>query len=157
MADAFTSVIRTHQLVPPVDVVKLAASLGLQVYADDLPPHVSGKLVRRDDLGSPSGYVVIVNKNHPYNRQRFTVAHEVAHYILHRDLIGAGINDDVMYRADGMTGPQETEANRLAADILMPWHLINSATASSQLTVEQLADMFKVSTVAMSIRLGIPT
>jgi Zn-dependent peptidase ImmA (M78 family) len=34
--------------------------------------------------------------HHP-NRQRFTLAHEIAHYVLHRDLVENGIVDDTMY------------------------------------------------------------
>jgi len=154
---AAMEILRVHQRSAPVDVVAIARDLGLQVYVDELPPGVSGKLVRRPEFGSPSGYVIIANRMQALVRQRFTVAHEIAHFILHRNEIGDGINEDVMYRADGMTGPQETEANRLAADILMPWHLINTATISGQQTVEHLAQVFVVSEVAMSIRLGMPT
>ncbi len=44
----------------------------------------------------------------------------------------------------------------MAADILMPWGLINKAVEGGDNTVEALAYRFKVSNSAMSIRLGVP-
>jgi Zn-dependent peptidase ImmA (M78 family) len=48
-----------------------------------------------------------------------------------------------------------TEANRLAADILMPWHLLKDDEISG-LSVTELAEKYQVSKAAMGIRLGVP-
>ena len=47
-----------------------------------------------------SGYAIFVNKGDRYKtRQRFTIAHKIAHFILHREAIGDGIVDDALYRS----------------------------------------------------------
>lgn len=149
-------VIRRHQAQAPVQTVPIANDLGLSVYRDDdWPDDVSGMIIKNADLGGHSGYAIIVNAKHHEHRRRFTIAHEVAHYVLHQDLIGDGIQDDALYRS-GLSNRQEAQANRLAADILMPWHLINKAIADGVATVPELARLFSVSKSAMSIRLGVP-
>lgn len=88
-------------------------------------------------------------------RRRFSIAHEIAHFALHRNLIGDGITDDAMYRSN-LSSAVEVQANRMAADILMPWHLIREATESGVNTVEALAKHFDVSKSTMAIQLGVP-
>jgi Zn-dependent peptidase ImmA (M78 family) len=51
----------------------------------------------------------------------------------------------------------EAQANRLAADILMPWHLLNQHMSAGKVGVDDLARIFEVSPSAMSIRLGAPS
>jgi Zn-dependent peptidase ImmA (M78 family) len=148
-------VIRAHQDQAPVRVNALARDLGLAIFASDLRDGISGKIVNEGGR-SESGYIVYVNRNEAVVRQRFTAAHEIAHFILHRDRIGDGITDDVLYRSK-LSSPMEAEANRLAADILMPWHLIREVTAGGVTDVRNLAEHFEVSEIAMSIRLGLPT
>jgi Zn-dependent peptidase ImmA (M78 family) len=139
----------------PVDVIAIAKNLGVNVYSDNLPVGVSGKIVRRPEYGSTSGYSIIVNANEPIVRQRFTVAHEIAHFVLHRGYIGDGITENALHRSDGFSNWQEVEANQLAADILMPMEKINSAIIGGNTNLSSLASEFKVSEIAMAIRLGI--
>ena len=98
-----------------------------------------------------------VDSSEPSVRQRFTAAHELGHFVLHRSSIGETHKDNYRLRAEGMTNWQETEANRFAADLLMPHNLIEQAMDSGTNSVEGLARLFKVSEIAMSIRLGLPT
>ena len=139
----------------PVHVIPLAEALGINVYYVDWEDSMSGKIERDSERAGESGYAIFVNKNHHPNRRRFTIAHEIAHFVLHQDQIGDGIFDDAMYRS-GLPQKAEFEANRLAADILMPWHLLSKAMDAPGYTVESLADLFQVSKSAMSIRLGVP-
>lgn len=149
-------IIRQHQNSAPVQVVPLAVELGLPVYRDDdLPDDLSGMIVRDAQLAEESGYAIIVNGRHAETRRRFTIAHEIAHFLLHRDLIGDGISDDALYRS-GLSNAVEAQANRMAANILMPWHLINEAINAGIKSVPALATKFHVSNSAMSIRLGVP-
>jgi Zn-dependent peptidase ImmA (M78 family) len=101
-----------------------------------------------------------VNRHEHKNRQRFTIAHEIAHYVLHRDQIRNDLNseltDDTFYRS-GLSEKREWEANRLAAEILMPWPLIRTLTAAGKKTPRELAAELEVSESAISIRLGLPT
>jgi hypothetical protein len=152
------AIIRAHQKQAPVNVGAIATALGLKVYAAKLPESISGKIVfeERERAERFSGYVIYVNEAEAFERQRFTAAHEIGHFILHRNLIGDGITDDVLYRSK-LTSPQETEANNFAADILMPWNLINEVSGSGVTDIRELANRFQVSLTAMSVRLGMPT
>jgi len=145
--------IRNYQSQPPVDVSKMATDLGLLVLElDTMPTGASGKLF--PDAHSDSGWSIGVNKSDSLTRKRFTIAHELSHYLLHRSDIRDGVLDDMFYRSEHMSGAKETEANRFAADILMPYDLLQSY--ARDLNVDELARKFGVSSQAMSIRLGIP-
>ncbi len=150
-------IVRAHQTHAPIQTVPLANSLGVNVYhVPNWPSDLSGKIMRSEAHGGASGYAIYVNKDHHVNRRRFTTAHEIAHFILHQDSIGDGIADDGLYRSR-LSNSMEAQANRLAADILMPWELLNLYIDGGETSVDTLADTFQVSTSAMSIRLGVPT
>jgi len=141
----------------PVRVAELAQQLGLTVVRAPLPPNISGLI--QPSATAPAGFEIKVNKYEAPERQRFTVAHEIAHYLLHRDLIGAGVVDSVMYRSN-LTSRNETEANRFAADIVMPAEhvraeLTRTGGVATSDAADTLARIFKVSPPAMRIRLGI--
>lgn len=139
----------------PVPVGALAQALGIKVVVAALPMNISG-LIQPDE--NNDGFVIKVNRFEPKERQRFTIAHEIAHYLLHRDRINTGVVDSVLYRSK-LTSRAEAEANRLAADILMPKDLLNSAIVNKEVSngpkqVDELAEMFNVSRQAMDIRTG---
>jgi Zn-dependent peptidase ImmA (M78 family) len=135
----------------------MAEALGINVWQQEaLTPPVSG-MIRPDNMnGGRSGFSIIVRKGDSSVRKRFTVAHEIAHFILHREQAEKGITDDEMYRS-GLSTREEVEANKLAADILMPYSLISSLVAKGYKSVSELASQLGVSKTAMSIRLNIPT
>lgn len=149
---------RTHA---PVDVEGLANALGIDVRYSFLEKGISGMLERLKD---GSGYCITINASDPPTRQRFTIAHELGHYIFHRNLVGDGVDDDRIYRSTEVgryhntaIGPaQETEANAFAANLLMPHTLIKQERAElGGDNVAELARRFGVSEQAMSIRLGV--
>ncbi|WP_145690039.1 ImmA/IrrE family metallo-endopeptidase [Azospirillum brasilense] len=150
----YMEVVKRHQQEFPIRVGALARELGIEVKTTDMPDNVSGSLSRSSD--NPERWVIRVNRRHSKNRQRFTVAHEIAHFLLHRNQIGRGVTDDTFYRSN-LSDSREREANRLAADILMPWSLIRRATEEGARSADDLAEAFGVSTAAMHIRLGLPT
>jgi len=132
----------------------MATDLGLKIWQfSDMSEGMSGKLYR--DSTSPKGWSIGVNANTSSTRKRFTIAHEIAHFLLHKDFLGEGVLDDTFYRSEHLSGAQETEANKFAADILMPYHLLQT-TGRNVENLDELAKKFGVSTQAMSIRLGIP-
>lgn len=137
----------------PVDVDGLAKVLGLKVGTDaSLGPDISGKIVR-DRRGNSAGYSIIINANDSPRRQRFTLAHEIAHYVLHRDLIGDGLEDSALYRSK-LNEWYERQANRMAADILLPPGLVRRMWGGGARGIYQLADAFNVSEQALRIRLA---
>ncbi len=79
--------------------------------------------------------------------------------MLHRDQVRNGIKDDVLYRSN-LSDRREAEANRLAADILMPQELVeewleNARSLKVDDVAGYLADRFEVSEASMKIRLGL--
>ena len=141
----------------PVRVGELAEELGLRVVRSPLPPKISGMI--QPSVEAPSGFEIRVNKYEVPERQRFTVAHEIAHYLLHKDHIGTGVVDSIMYRSN-LTSRKETEANRLAADIVMPADAVSRELARlggkrTPEVAEELAAIFRVSVPAMKVRLGV--
>lgn len=141
----------------PVKVGEIAKELGITVVKSPLPPKISGLI--QPDPDAASGFIIKVNKYESTERQRFTIAHEIAHFLLHRQEIGAGVIDSIMYRS-ALTSRKEVEANQLAADIVMPKTLVSSRyrylrAQSSGSVVEDLAADFKVSVPAMEVRLGV--
>jgi Zn-dependent peptidase ImmA (M78 family) len=149
------SMIAPFQRTAPVNVVAIAQALGLSVWEEVLDKNISGKLFRDPVNGGSSGFSIVVNAPDALNRKRFTVAHEIAHFILHRNQIGEGLSDDTFYRS-GLSTAQEVEANKMAADIIMPYQLIDSLQRNGTVSVSDLARALQVSEVAMMIRLGIP-
>lgn len=148
------ALIARHQAEIPVRPGSLAKDFGLRVLASTLPSGISGQIKPQD-----GSFVISVNRHDSSRRQRFTVAHEIAHYLLHRDQIGNGIQDDVLYRSS-LSDQKEAEANRLAAEILMPKakverELENLRDLQESERVVKLSEMFEVSEVAMRIRLGL--
>ena len=144
----------------PVPVFQILGELGLGPTFEFLPDEVSGWIERQPD----ASYQVAINAMHAPNRQRFTAAHELGHYIYHRDLLGAGVGDTRAYRAEGTRLPNaaiqlvhERQANSFAANLLMPHRSINALRAQGITTVAALAERLGVSQAAMRIRLGLPS
>lgn len=146
------------QKTVPVDLQAVAARLGLRIISSrDLPSNVSGMLLKDPSFGTESGFVIMVNSREPARRQRFTAAHEIGHFVLHRESIGDRLEDNYLLRSNGMSNRQEVEANRFAADLLMPMNKVVEKMNAGLDTTKQLADAFGVSEIAMGIRLGLPT
>jgi Zn-dependent peptidase ImmA (M78 family) len=150
------NIIESFQDQAPVNIIGIASGLGIKVWEDRLGDEISGKLFRDAKNGGASGYSIVVNAPEPLTRKRFTVAHEVAHFLLHRNQLDSdGVTDDTYYRSS-LSNAMEAEANRLAADILMPTVLIDHLMAKGIKSVDGLASALKVSVPAMKIRIGIP-
>ena len=135
----------------PVKVGELARALGLEVVVAPLASNISGSIEPRGEA-----YVIKVNRYEAKARQRFTIAHEIAHYLLHRDRISGGLVDSVLYRSK-LASRLETEANRLAADIIMPRDAVDELIlekSSALDAVGDLAERFNVSRQAAEIRLS---
>lgn len=154
LCSEYQQLLETHQTTYPVQLGAIAKALGIKILSSTLRSDISG------EIRETNGEVTIkVNRHDAKTRQRFTVAHELAHYFLHRDLLKDGIVDDVLYRSSHSTSIEQ-EANRLAADILMPIHLLNELVLQcnhekeTSRKIEYLAQELNVSITALKIRLG---
>lgn len=142
----------------PVRIASIARALGVEVKSATLKPRISGQIQKSET--SASGFRIRVNRHESPTRQRFTIAHEIGHYLLHRDEIGDGIEDTILYRST-LSDYREAEANRMAAELLMPrkkiLEFLKLFGGSATRTVAQaMAEKFDVSEAAMCVRLGIP-
>lgn len=105
-------------------------------------------------------YTIAVNNQESEHRQRFTFAHELWHYFLHRDVLEKEwiITDDLwasyLYRPSETTeiSEQEKEADQFAAEVLMPEdkfrELYNIYKSPSV-----LSSFFNVSEKAVNVRI----
>ena len=160
---AARSVLDEFEIVrPPVGIDKIAKKMNTRLMYSPLDDELSGMVYIKD--GIP---VIGVNALHHPNRQRFTIAHEVGHLVMHRDLIEKEVHVDktfLMLRRDTVstsgTEAIEIEANSFAAEILMPEIMISNALKNNaydiddKLLISRLAKQFKVSTQAIQFRLG---
>lgn len=153
LTDDQKSIIASHQEKLPVAVGAIAKDLGLIILKSTMPGSISG------EIRETEGVVTIkVNRHDVKERQRFTIAHEIAHFLLHRERLASGITDDVLYRSR-LSDDLEREANRLAADIIMPASLIEQELlAHSALKLDdrykKVAELAQVSLAAIKIRTG---
>lgn len=149
-------IVARHLAKAPVDLESIFAELGVE-YESVWMDEESGSLTRNGDT-----FKVSVNALESETRRRFTAAHELAHYLLHRDLMGDGKkmnrHVDTLYDGGDSSGDvifrrsHEIEANRLAAQIVMPKTLVVQKFSETR-DVAQLAAQFGVSKAAMEIRL----
>jgi len=141
-----------------INVKKIAKYLRVDVKAEDMDFDISGLFVIKNNKPH-----IRYNKGEHSNRQRFTIAHELGHYVLHKESkpIFVDKSEKIMYRdVDSSTGEfrREREANAFAASLLMPksfiQSLIKKAPKKTDDIVTYLASKFKVSEQAMNFRLA---
>jgi Zn-dependent peptidase ImmA (M78 family) len=142
---------------PPVPVETLAFGLGADITYEPYDGDVSAMLLRGD--GAP---VIGINSRHAKTRQRFSVAHEIGHLVMHK---GRPMFVDRFVRVNwrnGESNQDEIEANAFAAELLMPRNLLGEeveraltkrAALPPQVLARQLAKVFQVSTESMNYRL----
>lgn len=156
VAPSDREIIQRYMNDVPVKLGAMAQELGIDVKLSSLPMNVSGQISKTEN-----GYEIKINRHESRQRQRFTLAHEIAHFLLHKDAIeglGGTLKDNVLYRS-GAPETIEYEANRLAAFIVMPENVLKEAYSRfgenlSEGAVEHLAEQFGVSKAAMEIRMA---
>lgn len=144
-------------LGPPIAIGAIAGALEIDVLSSVLPSSISGQIRLRNE---DKLYEIKVNLADPPVRQRFTVAHEIAHYLLHRkEIDGDGITDTILFRSK-LSDKKEAEANKLAAMLLLPWDpVIDWAAAVHGASVgpsilQEIAAAWKVSALTAGYRFG---
>lgn len=128
---------------PSIDVDRILEGLGVGVQY--VPSSAWSGAVNSNEQGA----VVWVRSTDARVRQRFTLAHECGHLLLH--------DFGVAYRDDTFSGnPREAEANAFAASLLMPKAEVLRAFSDVR-SADKLAKAFGVSLSAMQIRLSVLT
>ena len=155
--DALARFVATYPtIMPPVDVEELAASLcRLRVRRGRDLAAVAGGACDGPLSGLllPARSEIWVRSDEPADRRRFTVAHEIGHHLLHADRGSVLCRPADLGDADGDTRARERQANRFAAELLMPERLVRELAAGRGADPIALAAKFAVSDVAMGFRL----
>lgn len=150
----------------PIPVDRIAKKLGAIIrYSPMDNEELSGMIFVKN--GIP---IIGINALHHPNRQRFTIAHELGHLVLHRDEIEREVHVDTKFlglmrdqkSAEGIDDI-EIEANSFASELLMPLNIINQVIdevvgdqvldIESDPLLDKIASKFKVSRQAMQLRI----
>lgn len=151
---------QAHVRSVPVPVERVATLLGAKIYYEPFDGQISGLMRRRG-----KGHTIIgINSSHPASRQRFSIAHELGHVVLHRDeQFHVDEKPPIRFRnqeSSLATNSDEIEANQFASELLMPKNLVMREIdklpddMDPEDAIRLLADRFQVSEQAMTLRLN---
>ena len=124
-------VLEKHAKSCPVMLGQLARDLGITVrLTTKLGMGVSGQIKKWN-----GSHLILVNIKEARHRQRFTLAYEIAQFLLCRDVIdGApdGIRNNILYRSDLVSESLAGEVRNLAMELVMPRELFKGETGSDR-------------------------
>lgn len=158
MNEIIEKAIRMFRIEGKIDVAALAVAEGLELRAIS-DGNIPDAVIEYNEVEDK--YVIKANINQPSKRMRFSIAHELAHFILHRSLIQT---QKIVTRSitNHINPKEEREANILASNILMPDELVHGFCEQYGITpgdaippevINKLAGLFEVSKQAMAIRI----
>ncbi len=130
----------------PIDVSKLAECLELPIVEEDLEDNIAGFLFSKNNRS-----YVGINSNHHENRKRFTIAHEIGHYVLLHHKLTDDIHVDTkssVFRRTGNTTDneqKEKDANKFSAALLMPHTLLVRYIKEQNINLNDDLDISKLS------------
>lgn len=161
-----------HEQGPPVDVDKIAELLGLIVNEEPQRHAEDREAVATITLANEEAARIWINpaENSYAPRRRFTLAHEIAHFCMHRSNNRTTIIDTrkTMNWIASFWDHSESQANTFAAELLIPTGLLASVghsiidrykqenevtTMPIPMFVQQMASRFNVTNVTMDYRL----
>jgi len=130
--------------------------MGIEVFNVDFQDNTSGVIFfpefEEDKKLKKQKPKIFLNANDSVVRRTFSLAHEIGHYVLHKNEKVAYRVDRYSYEKDDKEAMQETEANFFAATLLMPKVRFVSLLESGY-SLDMLADYFAVSRLAIENRL----
>ena len=133
-----------------IDVEAIAWRLGARVK-DERLDHCEARVVGANDAA-----VITVNQKASVERQRFSICHELGHWIYHRRQMLLCSGDEIE-RPSAESNSLERVADRFASELLMPAYssapIAESLGRPSMQVVRRLSEVFKTSQTAAAIRL----
>lgn len=136
---------------PPIDIKELVGNYDLVIKYAKFP----------ENMANVCGFLDIVNKeiyvnveDSPY-RQNFTIAHELGHWIMHKEMIA---KDPSAYKVlmrqpiGGEKDYREIEANAFAANLLVPTEMLK-VCKKANLSSQEMVNIFGVSSSVIGFRL----
>lgn len=131
------------------DIIAYTKSISdIELKIIPLCDNISGYIEKKDDK-----FIIAVNSLQSPLRQRFTLAHELGHYILHRNNLEGQHQDIALFRdANEDSLGIEYAANDFAAELLIPKELFENAIKEGINTPKQLSNFFQVTEKAILYR-----
>jgi Zn-dependent peptidase ImmA (M78 family) len=118
----------------------------MEIIYVPLDSTISGSLSKLDNK-----WIIKVNNCHNPKRQRFTIAHELGHYVFHKE-DNDSFTDTTFFRGMSNDGLEYT-ANKFASELLMPENSVRKLINIQNIrNIADLADKFDVSAAAMLYR-----
>jgi Zn-dependent peptidase ImmA (M78 family) len=135
---------------PPVDLLQILTAHGIGYEEVDEFPDTVDALIIEDGMK----FYAAVNARQHLHRQRFSLAHELGHYFLHRN----GMPEDAVTIDNPPTGedemaapaksPAEIEADLFAGELLVPVEMLKGHISKG---LPELSKLFLVSEQVVSI------
>lgn len=118
-----------------INLIEIANSLGIDVYTT--------KEIKQSSFiaydAETENYEIYLNENEVGTRQRFSIAHEIAHFVLHKNKIKTfGVVGRECEQS--LSVAEEKEADTLAAEILMPTCICNEYLTNHSITMDTVID-----------------
>ncbi len=158
----------------PRNIIAVCEALDIEVKeTKDFPQNVSGliykKQCKEQTKEKRDKYCILVNAEQSAGRKTFTIAHELGHYLMHKAKLdtdneiisgakGIDIDSQACIARTDITADSsaeyrklETEANRFAAEVLMPRDIFLNKCMSLD-SIDDVASYFGVSISAATIR-----
>lgn len=145
----------------PVDVDFIASQRGIVVHYIPLEEKLSGMIFRQNAT------IIIINSLHHPNRQRFTLAHELGHFVMHMQDLGSEVHVDKKFQAHARNeissqgwDIKEIQANQFAAELLVPHPFLKLELQNTVIHIDdeenilKLARIFRVSSQMMTFRIS---
>ncbi len=133
---------------PPIDVESIAKNYGLHLFAANFnDDRVAGCI----DLEKEA---ILINRKDIGPLHRFTIAHELGHWLMHTDEVKTDEELRFLYRKPlgGETNPLEIQANAFAAYLLVPDFLLKTYLSKPYVSRRELAEIFNVSESVIGFR-----
>jgi Zn-dependent peptidase ImmA (M78 family)/transcriptional regulator with XRE-family HTH domain len=147
-AAAQEALTKAKQSRPPIDVYAVARELGVAIFTRPFPNALSALILRHG-----KNAFIGINSHQAPVRQRFSVAHELGHFVLHHaDHHFIDYTGGLEGEAPGYDWEHERAANQFAAELLMPAQIVKKDARTTSLP--RLARRYDVSQEAMGFRLA---
>lgn len=127
-------------LSPPIPVREIAQAVGIIAIVGMKTEDIGGMLVANEEKSSG---VIFYKDGTPIGRQRFTIGHELGHFLLlHHGAKQSCTSKDIKFSSSsGEIKKIESEANQFSQLLLMPDRLISQKLHGSVVNLELLKDI----------------
>lgn len=132
------------QIQDIIDLIRIIYRCKLIVKGGNLSSKFSGQYSMYNNIVG-----ILYNENDSQQRKRFTIAHELGHFVLKHNAVEVYQPELIEFKSKI---PHEIEANTFAAELLMPSFAINLETEINKYNIASIASKYNVSKEALMWR-----